>query len=376
MKKITLIALSGVLLFACNNNTENIIKNTVTGNLSNLAVGSSVYLDYLTSTSVEPKDTAILNENGDFSFDYKLENEGYYRIRIDKQNFITLILDKEDTPIITADGENIMDTYTIEGSSESQKLKTYNLSIKNYISKQDSLNKIYQENQSKPDIIPQLEAAFKTISEKHSIASIKLINEDPSSLISIAAADQLNPDEHFDILVKIDNALAKKMPNSDYYKTFHARIEKLSKVMNGKMAPEITLNDKDGNPISLSSLKGNIVLIDFWASWCRPCRAENPNVVKAYEKYHNKGFEVFSVSLDGMPQQQNAKEAWLTAIEKDQLTWNNHVSELKGWQSVVVPLYGIEGIPFTVLLDKEGKIIAKNIRGEALHQKLELLFNN
>jgi thiol-disulfide isomerase/thioredoxin len=135
----------------------------------------------------------------------------------------------------------------------------------------------------------------------------------------------------------------------------------------GEKAPEIELADRSGNPLKLSSLKGKVVLLDFWASWCGPCRHENPTVVKAYDKYKEKGFTVFSVSLD------NSKDKWLAAIAKDGLTWENHVSDLKGWQSAGAALYKVSGIPATFLLDKEGKIVAKNLRGPALEEKLKEL---
>ena len=192
--------------------------------------------------------------------------------------------------------------------------------------------------------------------------------------MALAAVQQLDPEQHFAQYEKVHKALGAAMPNSPYFEIFNKKYEQISKLNAGGDAPEITLSDPNGNPISLSSLKGNIVLIDFWASWCRPCRAENPNVVKAYNKYHDKGFEVFSVSLDGLPRQASPKEEWIAAIEKDGLLWKNHVSDLKGWQSSVVPLYGISGIPFTVLIDREGKVLAKNIRGQVLEDKLAELF--
>ena len=135
----------------------------------------------------------------------------------------------------------------------------------------------------------------------------------------------------------------------------------------GEMAPDIMLEDRDGKMAKLSSLRGKVVLLDFWASWCGPCRHENPTVVKAYQKYEAKGFTVFSVSLD------QSKDKWLAAIEKDGLIWNNHVSDLKGWQSAGAALYKVSGIPATFLLDKEGKIAAKNLRGPALEDKLKEL---
>lgn len=141
----------------------------------------------------------------------------------------------------------------------------------------------------------------------------------------------------------------------------------------GNLAPDIELNDPNGKIIKLSSLRGKIVLLDFWASWCGPCRFENPNVVKAYEKFKDakfkegKGFTIYNVSLD-----QN-KQAWINAIEKDKLTWEYHVSDLKGWASSAAALYGVQSIPANYLIDSKGVIIAKNLRGPLLEQEIAKL---
>lgn len=149
-------------------------------------------------------------------------------------------------------------------------------------------------------------------------------------------------------------------------------VDEYSKIVNsvgktdiGSIAPEISLQNPDGKIIKLSSLRGKYVLIDFWASWCRPCRAENPNVVKAYNKFKNKGFTVYGVSLD------ENKSSWTAAIAKDKLEQWPHVSDLKGWSSSAGKLYGVRSIPSNFLIDPQGKIIAKNLRGEKLEEKLE-----
>jgi peroxiredoxin len=152
----------------------------------------------------------------------------------------------------------------------------------------------------------------------------------------------------------------------DYVK-LSQRVETLKNVAVGETVTDFTLNDPSGNPVALSSFRGKILLIDFWASWCGPCRRENPNVVKLYNDFNDKGFEILGVSFD------EDFNRWVGAIEDDQLTWP-HVSDLQGWGSAAGKLYGINSIPATVLVDREGTIIAKNLRGEELRKKLEELY--
>jgi peroxiredoxin len=135
------------------------------------------------------------------------------------------------------------------------------------------------------------------------------------------------------------------------------------------VAPEIALPTPEGDTIRLSSTRGSIVLLDFWASWCAPCRLENPNLVKAYNMYRKKGFQIYQVSLD------KTREAWVKGIEDDKLGKWIHVSDVKYWSSVVIPIYKIESIPSNFLLDREGRIIATNLRGDKLEQKLSEVFN-
>jgi len=171
----------------------------------------------------------------------------------------------------------------------------------------------------------------------------------------------------FDVDVAVLGSLYKGLDPAIQASYFGKKISKVYEIALltdiGKPAPLFTQTDIDGKPVSLDSFKGQYVLVDFWASWCGPCRAENPNVVKTYKEYHPKGFTILGISLD------NKKDKWLEAIKKDQLEWTQ-VSDLKGWQNNVAELYGVQAIPTNFLLDKEGKIIAKGLRGEDLEKKL------
>jgi peroxiredoxin len=168
--------------------------------------------------------------------------------------------------------------------------------------------------------------------------------------------------------IKLYDGLDASIKKSNVGKEIASRIELLSKVEEGKPAQEFTQTTPDGKAVTLSSFKGKYVLVEFWASWCGPCRAENPNLLSQYKLYNSKGFDILSVSLD------NNKDYWLKAVEKDALPWTQ-VSDLKGWNNEVAVLYGIRAVPASFLIDPAGKIVATGLRGETLNKKLETLFN-
>lgn len=173
------------------------------------------------------------------------------------------------------------------------------------------------------------------------------------------------------LIIEYGNLFIQNYPDADpqYISYLNSMISRMAAMAEGAAAPDIQAATPEGVSMKLSDFKGKVVMIDFWASWCRPCRMENPNVVRAYNKYHPKGFEILGVSLD----QDRAK--WLDAIQKDGLIWN-HISDLGGWNSQPAAVYGVTSIPATVLVDREGKILARNLRGPALEEKLKEIFGS
>jgi peroxiredoxin len=210
----------------------------------------------------------------------------------------------------------------------------------------------------------------KEFSEKQKEVQMDFIKSNPDSWLSLDLLKQIagyNPDVWE--VEPVFNTFSERVRNTKAGKAYAESLKNLHKTAIGEIAPDFTQNDPSGKPVKLSDFRGKYVLIDFWASWCGPCRAENPNVVKAYNTYKDKNFTVLGVSLD----RENGREDWLKAIEKDQLTWT-HVSDLKFWNNEVAQLYMIRAIPANLLIDPKGKIIGRGLRGEALEAKLaELL---
>lgn len=291
--------------------------------------------------------------------------------------------------------------YTVEGNEYSQLLQKQQVLMGKTIAVLDSLdgiNKMYQDSSNFEQVRMGLNQVYQNTMISHRQALLDMVNADSTNLTNIFViyhqvgnSAVLNPATDIDIFYRIDNGVYSRYPDHPIAKTYHKSITKFREnvarqkaaeqarmsIQEGALAPSITLNDPFGEERSLKDLRGKVVLIDFWASWCMPCRQNNPHLVQMYNKYKNKGFDIYSVSLDGLPNQRGLpREDWRNAIQQDGLVWPNHVSDLKGWDSEVVTSYGIEGIPFTVLIDREGYILGTNLRGQALEQKLEIYLGN
>ncbi|HEX8516161.1 MAG TPA: TlpA disulfide reductase family protein [Bacteroidia bacterium] len=370
--KNILLLLPFTLAFACGNTGSSGSDFEIKGQLSN-SHGENVYLEQLTQEAVKPLDTAQVNEKGEFTLNAPITETGFYRLKISDKNFATLILEPGQKVTISGDAQDLGNTYTVKGSPDSELFWELNQRSGINYRQRDSLQRIFQAfvNTAKMDslridsVSKQLEKPYTKLVNDHNKYLQEFIEKNSSSFASLAAIQQLPPEEFMQTYIILDRGLYAKYPNSSYIQSFHASVGSQQKLSIGSAAPEILMNTPDEKPLPLSSLQGKVVLVDFWASWCGPCRAENPNVVKAYNKYKSKGFDIYSVSLD------KDKDKWIAAIAKDGLTWKSHVSDFMHWQSPVVKLYNFNGIPYNVLLDKKGNIIAKNLRGEDLEKKLE-----
>jgi len=316
-------------------------------------------------------DSTVISEKGDFEFSNYTPKIGFYRIKLSDRNFAMLVLDSSDKVTVTGNITDLGNTYKTEGSPETKLFVEYNDLSKSRDLKLDSLNKAFQlmmeankADTKRMDSLSKIfEAPYNNIVDASNKLMTDKIKQNAGMYASIMAIQALEPDKYADVYQTLDAGLSKKYPNDVNIKMFHDMVAKMQANAIGQTAPDINLPSPDGKEIALSSLKGKVVLIDFWASWCGPCRKEMPNVVKAYARYKDKGFEIYGVSLD------QEKDRWVEAIAKDGITWPQ-VSDLKYWSSAAAKVYNVTGIPYTILLDKEGKIIAKNLRGEALEQKI------
>jgi len=341
---------------------------TINGTVKNPVAGGKVYLEV--GQPAKRLDSAKVDASNHFSFKgHETEGGSFYQLNLFNQQKVGLLVEGGETLEVTADAAT--KTADVKGSKNMEYYQKIMSQYRAMTEKSKSWQAQYADAEQKRDTkkIDQIQKDYEESTRQFAGTIKQMLPEMGTSLVALFATNFLNPEQDFPTLDALAKKFEKENPDSRQAKNFIGNMARMRGVMVGSEAPDITLNNPQGKVVSLSSLRGKYVLIDFWASWCGPCRMENPNVVRMYNKYKDKGFEIYSVSLD------RDKDPWLKAIEKDGLTWT-HVSDLKYWQSAAAQQYGVTAIPATFLLDKEGKIIAKNLRGESLERKLDELLQN
>jgi thiol-disulfide isomerase/thioredoxin len=315
----------------------------ITGTILNNKSFSKIYL--LNMVTKAYIDSSIINSKGDFKFKSKIENIDYYQLYLNQENYVILVLLPGENILVKYDMNN--KGYPVVTGSENTKLfYTSYIDLYNYDKQIDDF--AAKMNKEKKDYLR------------------KIIDDNPKSFSCLFFIYQLDIKEDFKYYKKLADGLQIYKGNI-LVDEFVKKVDEESFLAIGAPAPEIDMPSVKGNNIKLSSLKGKFVIIDFWSSWCKPCRAENPELVRIYKKFHDKGLEIYSVSLD------QKKEDWQAAIEKDGTGSWTHVSDLKYWSSSAAVLYGVQAIPYLVLIDKKGLIILKGISIIEAEQKLEEL---
>lgn len=354
---------------------------TVSGKVGTLNAPAKAYINYRTADGPVLDSANIVDGAFKFHGTVAEPSQGIVVImhqgedvrQVGAPDLIEFYLEKGHIEISSADS---VYNATIKGGDLNRDFSQYQQEIAVPKGKMDQLmvqfSEASDERRSDPEFMTSLQYQAMAIQEEIKEKALAFIKNKPSSQVSL---DLLLPyvdvEPITEVVEPLFNALSPALKSTEKGQYMASRINQLKLVDIGAIAPEIVLPDTAGNEVALSSLRGKYVLIDFWASWCGPCRVENPNVVAAYHQFKDKNFTIFGVSLDRPGQ----KDAWLKAIADDELEEWPHVSDLLFWQSPVVELYAIQGIPQNFLLDPEGRILAKNLRGEELHSKLAEILN-
>lgn len=360
-------------LISCVNNNQNYV--TIIGETDR--IGDAILL------KIDPNNNQVDTtsiKNGKFVFKKSIEEEELFRIKFhDGSSFDLLANNGEKIKIKFHD-----QALQVTGSPGSDKLLSLDKELLHLLEFRDSITKelqtLSQEGDYEEKMLFYREKFFRKL-EKHKLFLKNFIEENKDSKASLIALFQtygqsspvLTIDEDIVDFEKVLKNLKLNFPKSNHITLLEDQIKKFKPLSYGQPAPNFTLPDVNKKPISLSEFKGKVLLIDFWASWCRPCRIENPKLVQLHNKYADSNFEILSVSLDGTQRQQNPREEWEKAIRQDNLTAWFHVSELTGWETHVRELYNFNSIPYTVLIDQEGKIVAKNLRGADLELRIKKL---
>ena len=383
MKHIFSILAISILLFSCKTEDNKTVKrygSYISGTAPGVYNGIRAYLETTDDRGRKiAMDTAIVM-NETFVFEGKVDYPEMLYLKINSVKGSTPLIIENEEMKITVNTDDITNS-KVEGSSANNALIEYNEKTGELTSKRFELGRQLrsQQNSESGDLQTEMDNIVQKM-EDYPFEFIAQNKDNPFAVILLKKlAESKNAD--FPRIESSLNNLSDDMKNSINATMLKTQLqimkaEQAAKdaTQIGKVAPSFSAPNPDGQTLSLNDVKGKLTLIDFWASWCKPCRRENPNVVKVYQKYHKKGLEIISVSLDGTRNQRDPKAAWIKAIKDDNLTWN-HVSNLNYFNDPVAKMYNINSIPATFLLDQDGKIIAKNLRGDALEKKVAEFLN-
>ena len=388
MNKLFLLAGFFLILVACGQefgDNEFLVKGVIDN-----SAGKTLFLSEFSENGLLTVDSVIIDEGGEFRLTGRTSYPKFYRLRIAPNEYFTLLIDSANVLTVKADANDFVKSYKVTGSEHMRLVNQLNERLALTHEKIDSIGQIYQLHEGEDDfdsIKASLDVEFERITEAQRAFSKKFIEENVGSFASMLALSQqlvarvsvFSIPKDLSYFEKVDSALFRLYPQSEDVLNLHDFVIKMksqakgdAKVGNygiGDEVPDISLENPEGKVINLYSLRGKYVLLDFWAGWCRPCREENPNLLENYNRFKNKGFTIFQVSLD------KEKKMWMDAIEKDGLSAWSHVSDLQFWQSVPARVYNISSIPANFLLDPEGKVIAINLRGATLGEKLAEVLN-
>lgn len=387
MKKYYLLFLATALLISCsdtNNNADPVADQaptaitasnvttskapptivgtptTIKGAIQGLDEGTKIFFDKKTLDATDVVGSTKIDGNGNFELKTGIQSPGTYRVRLGARPVYMLLKGGEEVTVnATMEGRNIA-SCELTGGLHAEEMAAWAADL---------------------DLV-KIKTYLETTAEKKPLLHLYLV-------------EKLDLVGNMKAYKKVLASLQEAYPDELYTKQFNSKVMsmdaklKAQPVAVGVEAPEINLPNPDGKKMSLTALRGDVVLLDFWASWCRPCRGANPHVVEMYKKYKKKGFDVFNVSLDGIDDKRLAayqndkamiaqamnleKEKWKQAIKQDKLTWKNHVSELRSWSSPVAATYGVNSIPKTFLIDRKGVIRYQNLRGKALEDAIKVL---
>jgi len=364
MKRLSYLLLICLAFAACKDKS----KFTIDGKIQNAATKSKVYLFSLVKNNAVAIDSTVLSEKGEFKFAHETAGVDFFKVTAD-QNEYMIIAKNGDEIKLEADLSNKNMEYKLSGAEEADKLQELNVNKNRYTAKMAEIQRQFEEQveaepQNREAIANQMRPALMKETQGLVEFILKFANDNPQSLTSFYAINSLNPSDYEKEFIAYSDKIKSTFNNNTAVTEFLTRIAKLKSVQVGQVAPAFSIKSIDGKTVSLADFKGKYVLLDFWASWCMPCRQENPNVVKAYNQYKDNNFTIFSVSLDKDP------VAWKQAVAADKLTWT-HAGELADFEGPTVRLYQVEAIPSSFLIDPTGKIVAKNLRGEQLDDFLK-----